>query len=82
MIKELDLVVLTHDVEHVGLKIGDVGTVVHKYADGEAFEVEFVTADGETIAVLSLSTTDIRPRAQKEILRVRDVRKFDRYLAR
>ncbi|NIR49013.1 MAG: DUF4926 domain-containing protein [candidate division Zixibacteria bacterium] len=33
MIKELDLVVLTHDIEVHGLKSGDVGTLLHCYAD-------------------------------------------------
>ena len=73
MIEELDLVVLTHDIDEYELKRGDVGTVVHCYSDGEGFEVEFVTADGETIGVLTLTRTDIRPRAQKEILRVRTI---------
>jgi hypothetical protein len=31
--------------------VGDVGTVVHVYADGKAFEVEFTTLDGKTAAV-------------------------------
>jgi hypothetical protein len=44
--QELDLVVLTRDVEEFGLKSGDVGTVVHCYGQGEAFEVEFVAASG------------------------------------
>jgi hypothetical protein len=71
MIEELDLVVLTHDIEEYELKNGDVGTVVHKYEDGDGYEIEFMTADGETIGVLTLTRADIRPRAQKEILRVR-----------
>ena len=72
MIKELDLVVLTHDIVEFELKNGDVGTVVHTYEDGEGYEIEFMTADGETIAVLTLTREDIRPRALKEILRVRE----------
>jgi len=54
MVQELDTVVLTHDVSEYGLKKGDVGAVVHCYKDGFTFEVEFVTADGKTIAVLTL----------------------------
>ena len=45
MIRELDAVVLTHDIPEHGLKKGDVGAVVHCYADGAAWEVEFVTRD-------------------------------------
>jgi hypothetical protein len=42
MIRELDRVVLTADVSREGLVSGDVGTVVHVYADGKAFEIEFM----------------------------------------
>ena len=51
MIKEHDRVVLTNSVPSQGLEEGDVGTVVHVYKDGEAYEVEFVTLDGRTAAV-------------------------------
>jgi hypothetical protein len=54
MIRELDTVVLAKDLKIYSLKRGDVGAVVHCYADGKAFEVEFVTGDGKTIAVLRL----------------------------
>jgi len=74
MINELDLVVLLHDDDAHGLKSGDIGTVVHCYKDGKGFEVEFVTAEGKTIAVLTLTTAEIRPFEQSEILHVRDLR--------
>jgi hypothetical protein len=48
--KELDLVVLTHDIPEYGLLQGDLGTIVHGYTDGQAWEVEFVTAEGRTVA--------------------------------
>ena len=73
MINELDLVVLTHDIDDHGLKSGDVGTVVHCYADKIGFEVEFVTAEGKTIAVLTLTNKDIRPFVRSEILHTREV---------
>ena len=60
MIRELDTVVLTDDIEEHGLKPGDVGTVVHSYSDGTAFEVEFVTPEGMTVALLTLTHADIR----------------------
>jgi hypothetical protein len=71
--KELDTVVLTHDIDEHGLKEGDVGAIVHIYGKGAAFEVEFVTAQGETIAVLSLAPSDIRPIEKREILHVREI---------
>jgi len=54
-------------------KEGDIGAVVHCYADGNIFEVEFVTAGGRTIAVLTLSLDDIRLISSTEILHVREV---------
>jgi len=71
MIRELDLVVLARDLERYPLKAGDVGTVVHVYTDGKTFEVEFVTGEGKTVAVVTLSATDIRPMQGEEILHVR-----------
>jgi hypothetical protein len=73
MFRELDTVVLTHDIEARGLKAGDVGAIVHDYGDGQTYEVEFVTADGRTVALLTLTGTDIRARKSREILHVREL---------
>ncbi len=73
MIKELDTVVLTHDIKEYSLTEGDIGAVVHCYGDSNAFEVEFVTAEGKTIAVLTLSTNDIRLMSNREILHARAI---------
>ncbi len=73
MIKELDLVALNHDIESHGLRADDVGTVVHCYIDNVGFEVEFVTAEGRTIALLTLTTADIRPIRSTEMLHVREL---------
>lgn len=73
MIRELDTVVLTHDIAEYGLKQGDIGAVVHCYRDGAAFEVEFVTAEGRTIALLTLTRADIRPIGGREVLHVREL---------
>ena len=69
--KEHDLVVLTHDLPEHALRAGDVGAVVHRY--GEGYEVEFVSAAGETVAVLTLTDADLRPMTGAEILHVRDL---------
>lgn len=69
----LDLVALERDIDEHGLKRGDVGTVVHRYSGGEAFEVEFVTVDGQTVAVVTLTNSDIRPLKPNEILHVREL---------
>jgi hypothetical protein len=73
MIQELDTVVLTHGIDAHGLKRGDIGTVVHVYERGAAFEVEFVTAEGRTVAVLTLRPDEVRPMAEGEILHVREL---------
>lgn len=73
MMHELDLVVLTHPVVAHGLVAGDIGTIVHAYQDGAAYEVEFVTAEGMTVAALTLTSGEIRPRAAREILHVREL---------
>ncbi len=73
MINELDTVALNHDITKYGLKRGDIGAVTHSYKDKSAFEVEFVTADGNTIALLTLNHNDIRPIAGKEVLHVREL---------
>lgn len=73
MFEELDTVVLTRDINKHGLKSGDIGTIVHVYQDNKAVEVEFVTAKGKTIALLTLTPSDIRPIAQDEMLHARVV---------
>jgi len=73
MIRELDTVVLTHDIKEYGLTNGDIGVVVHCYSDSNAYEVEFVTAEGKTIAVLTLPSDDIRLMKEREILHVREI---------
>ena len=73
IIQELDTVVLSHDIDEYGLRQDDIGAVVHCYKNNEAFEVEFVTGEGETIAVLTLTQADIRPIRRQEILHVREL---------
>jgi hypothetical protein len=51
-----------------------VGTVVHYYQDKKGFEVEFVTAAGQTINVMTLTDAEIRPFAQSEILHTRELK--------
>jgi hypothetical protein len=70
MIAELDTVVLTRPVPERGLAAGDVGAVVHAYPDA-AYEVEFVTGGGETVALLTLRASDVRTLLPTEILHAR-----------
>ncbi|MDB6037674.1 MAG: hypothetical protein JWM99_1515 [Verrucomicrobiales bacterium] len=73
MIKEHDRVVLKTAVPSEGLEAGDVGTVVHIYSDGLAFEVEFVTLDGHTAAVVTLEALEVRPVSRREITHAREL---------
>ncbi len=72
-IAEHDAVVLTHDLPEHSLRAGDVGAVVHVYAEGKAYEVEFVTGAGQTLAVETLAPADIRPLGANDILHIRNV---------
>ena len=72
MIKELDTVVLTEGLPEHGLQKGDLGTVVLLHsADG--YEVEFMTLDGQTLAVVSLLPKQVRSVGRREIAQARAV---------
>jgi hypothetical protein len=73
MINEHERVVLTESVPAEGLVAGDVGTVVHVYKDGLAYEVEFVTLAGETAAVVTLEAANVRPVGSHEITHAREI---------
>lgn len=73
MIQELDTVVLTRDIPQQKLRTGDVGTVVLVHRDGAAYEVEFVTLGGETLAVVTLSGDAVRAITGREIAHAREV---------
>lgn len=74
MIGELETIVLTRDIPEHGLRHGDIGAIVHYYKDGVAFEVEFVTGKGDTVAVVTLESKDVRPMHPNEILHAREIK--------
>jgi len=73
MIKEHDCIVLTQDLPDEGLQAGDVGTVVHIHRDGAAYEVEFVTLTGQTVAVATVLSTQLRPVGRQDIAHSREM---------
>jgi hypothetical protein len=73
MIKEHDRAVLVTAVPSEGLVAGDVGTVVHVYRDGQAYEVEFITLEGKTAAVVTLEASQVRPVGKREITHAREL---------
>jgi len=70
-IKELDTVVLEEDCPAHGLSKGDIGTVVLTHKGGAGYEVEFVTLQGETVAVVTLTAAHVRPVRRREIAHAR-----------
>jgi hypothetical protein len=74
MMKEHDCVVLTADFPDERLEAGDVGTVVHIHKDGAAYEVEFTTLDGHTVAVATVADDQLRPVSNLDISHVRELR--------
>ncbi len=73
MIAEHDMVVLTTPVAEHSLEKGDVGTVVQIYRGGEAYEVEFLTLDGRTAALATLSADQVRHVGRRDLFHVREL---------
>jgi len=73
MIKEHDRIVLTKAIPAERLEAGDVGTVVHVYRDGLAYEVEFTTLGGETAAVVTVEAAQLRAVHKREITHAREL---------
>jgi hypothetical protein len=71
MIAELDRVILITDISEYSLEQSDIGTVVLVHQDGKGYEVEFVTLDGETVAIISLFAAQVRPISSREIAHTR-----------
>jgi hypothetical protein len=73
MIKEHDCVVLTSDLPGSPLLCGDVGTVVHIHSGGTAYEAEFATLTGETVAVVTVLPSQCRPIGHRDVNHVREL---------
>lgn len=73
MIKEHDRIILTEAIAEYGLEPGDIGAVVYVHGDVQAFEVEFVTLDGKTAAVLELEAHQVRAAGTHEIPHARSL---------
>ena len=73
MIKEHSRAVLKSAVPAAGLEAGDVGTIVHLYRDGLAYEVELTTLEGNTAAVVTVEAPQVRPVRKREITHAREM---------
>lgn len=69
--EELETVVLAEDLPDQGLRAGDIGTVVMVHQGGSGYEVEFVTLEGGTVAVVTLTAAQVRPVDSHEIAHAR-----------
>ena len=68
--KPFDPVVLTRDLPQHRLKQGDVGAIIDVHEPG-ALDVEFVTASGKTVALITVLAVDVRAPIGGEMLAVR-----------
>jgi len=73
MIAEHDLVVLTGPLAEHNLQAGDVGTVVHLYGQDEAYEVEFATMQGKTVALATVPARLVRAVGNHDLFHVREI---------
>lgn len=73
MIHEHDCIVLTQNIPGEGLQAGDVGTVVHIHGDAAAYEVEFITLTGQTVAVATVLPSQLRPVTSRDLSHVREL---------
>ncbi len=70
--RELDTVILEHDLPAHGLCAGDIGAVVGVYPDG--LHVEFVAASGETLGLVTLTEKAVRRAMDDDLLAARSLR--------
>ncbi len=77
MLREHDQVVLTASVSGDGnevLQPGDAGTIIHIHPEGQALVVEFLSLDGETVAIATVLPSQIRPATGADLTHARIVK--------
>lgn len=67
---QLQTVVLNRDLPERALRKGDLGAVVHVY-EPDGLEVEFVSASGKTVALVTLKDADVRAVSDGDLIAVR-----------
>ena len=76
MFKEHEQIVLTADIlgdEGEELKPGDVGIVIHVHPGNAAVVVEFMSLDGDTVAIATVLPSQARPVTSADITHARTV---------
>lgn len=69
-----ETVVLDRDLPAHDLREGDLGAIVEVY-EPDGLEVEFVTASGQTSALVTLRNEDVRPVADTDMVSVRSLKR-------
>lgn len=72
MLQEHETVRTKRDIPHLNLSAGASGVVVHTYPKGVAYEVEFITEDGQTLRVETLRADELTPSQGNTGTRVQD----------
>lgn len=70
----MERVALTEDMSEHGLKAGDIGMILHIYGNHQGYEVEFVSLNGDLIALVSVYPNQIRQLESDEIASARRVK--------
>jgi len=65
--------VINRDIPEYGLVQGDIGVILHMYDASNGIEVEFVSGEGNTVGVMTLTLDDVRTIKNDEILHVREL---------
>jgi uncharacterized cupin superfamily protein len=74
--REHEQIVLTADVfgdEEEELKPGDVGAIIHIHPNEEAFVVEFMSLDGETVVIATVLPSQARRVTSADLTHARTV---------
>ncbi|MEO8326036.1 MAG: DUF4926 domain-containing protein [Nitrospirota bacterium] len=70
-------VILTQNIQGHELITGDMGTIVEHHPAtseySEGYEVECFAGNGDTIAVVSVPATGLRPATNRDVLHVRQL---------
>jgi hypothetical protein len=76
MFEEHTQIVLTTEVsadDGTELKPGDVGVIVHVHPDGEALVVEFMSLDGDTLAIATVYSWQARSVTSADLTHAREM---------
>ena len=76
MFKEHEQIVPTADLfgdEGEELKSGDVGTIIHIHPNEEALVVEFMSLDGDTVAIATVLPSQARPVTNADFTHARTI---------